>query len=265
MVKSVYFSFMKKAFQQKYIYRSDSYIYIFTSLLSFFVQISIWFALYSGKESVNGITLPDMMNYVIINLIVSSFTRSNMGNRLATKVSDGSIEADFVRPVNFKYYFIFEQIGENLFYTVFGTIPICIIAALFLQFKFSIDVIKLLLFFISLFNGIILIYFINYTFGLLSFWFKTALYATWYIRACFDLFGGTFVPLWFYPSFLLKISSYLPFRLISFEPISIYLGKYTNAESLQIILLQLFWIVVFLLIEKVIWARAQKIITIQGG
>lgn len=262
---SMYLEFLKKSFRQRYIYRANSYIFIFSSIFSLFVKVSVWSALIGTGNTVQGISYGDMVSYVIINTLLLSLVYSSIGQKLAAKVQDGSIANDFLRPVNLKYSLIFEQFGSNIFSTIFGTLPVCIISIIFLQFKLPSNPINFLLFLISMINGIALIFYINYTLGLLSFWFKSSFYIDWFQRAFFQLFGGTFVPLWFYPEALYAVSKILPFRLISFEPISIYLGKLNTSESINIILLQLIWIIVLVAIEKLLWIKAQKVVTVQGG
>ena len=44
----------------------------------------------------------------------------------------------------------------------------------------------------------------------------------------FTLFSGLSIPLWFYPQWLEKFCGYLPFRLTVYEPVCIWLGRYTH-------------------------------------
>lgn len=261
---SVYIEFIKKSFQQRYTYKVNTYIYLLGSLITLLIQINVWYALL-GERSVKGITFDDMINFVIINMIVRSLTYSSIANRLAEKIQNGLIAIDFIRPINLKYYLISEEIGRNCFNAIFNSIPVCMVAIVFFKFQLPVSTMGLILFIISILNGMSLILFLNYVLGLLCFWFKTAFSINWFLNACTALFSGFVVPLWFYPEWLLNISKVLPFRLISFEPISIYLGKLSVAESVKVIIIQYIWIIILLILEKVIWKKAQRIITVQGG
>lgn len=229
------------------------------------MQISIWYALLGSDRSVKGISFPDMVNFVIINLIVNSLVRASMADSIAARIRDGSIAIDFIRPVSLKRFLIAENLGGNLFMTVFNTLPVCAVSVLFLGFRLPSASVNLILFIVSLILGIILSYSINYMLGLLVFWFKTGFHIRWILGACTDLFAGSIVPLWFYPDFFYKLAMVMPFRLISFEPISIYLGKVSAMQALNTILLQLMWIVGLTVLEKIIWSKAQQVVTVQGG
>lgn len=264
-ISSVYFEVIKKNFQTCSIYKANSLMYIFTGLLELLVQTSIWYALLGASGTVKGISFSDMVNFVIINLIVNSLVRTSIADSLAEKIRDGSIAIDFIRPINLKWYLISESLGRNIFNTLFSKLPVCVVAVVFLGFKLPSSSAHLVLFLISLLLGIFLSYSINYVLGLFVFWFKTGFHIRWILGAFTDLFAGSIIPLWFYPDLLYNLSKILPFRLISFEPVSIYLGKVSATEAVYTVILQLVWIGGLLLLEKFIWAKAQQAVTVQGG
>ncbi|MFB9755208.1 ABC transporter permease [Paenibacillus hodogayensis] len=265
ILKNVYVSFAEKSFRQRFVYRANSYFYIISSILRLSILISLWTALLGEGQVVKGTTLEDMTAFVVINMVVLSMTRSNIGNKLAQRFEDGTIATDFIRPVSLKYYLISEQMGENLYSAVFHIIPVCVISVLFLQFRWPDEPWQWAMFALTLLFGMWLVYQIHYVVGLLVFWLKTSMYTNWMLSALMELFAGSVVPLWFYPDLLYKLAMLLPFRFISFEPLAIFLGKTTLAASVQVAAMQLVWIFVLLLLEKAVWRQVQKKVIIQGG
>jgi ABC-2 type transport system permease protein len=73
------------------------------------------------------------------------------------------------------------------------------------------------------------------------------------------------LPLWFYPDWLLAICNVLPFMYAIFGPMEIYLGRVNVADSGFIIAMQLLWIVLLFGLERLVWARAQYKLVVQGG
>ena len=261
----VYLQFASKAFRQRFAYRANTWLNMLTAILGLFVQLSIWKALYHNRNVVNGISLLDMMTFVIVGMAVSALTYSRVGNTLANKVVDGSIAGDFIRPVSLKYYLMAEEFGGNCYTMVFSFLPVSIAAMLFVPFRGPQSAAAMVLFLVSLALGILLMHYIHYTLGLLAFWFKRSIYVNWFLGAFFTLFGGQQVPLWFFPEPLHNIAMILPVRFVSFEPLSIYLGQRDISEGLYVLGLQAIWILMFWLLERVIWAKAQRVITVQGG
>ena len=106
---------------------------------------------------------------------------------------------------------------------------------------------------------------IQYIFGLSAFWIVNPWYIRFLTYGLGKLFGGSVIPLWFYPEWLRNISMYLPFRFITYEPIQIYLGHIDATQAWTCIGMQLFWLVIMLVLEAIFWRRASRKIFVQGG
>lgn len=258
--------FATTSFRMHSVYRSNTIILAAGSFLRLFVLLSVWQGLFRGKEEIGGITYDDMMLFVLINLLVGTLTYSRIGSTIGDRVVSGTISTDLIKPVSFKSYIIADQWGENLFRLLFSAVPACAIYFIFMSVpSIAAEPARIALFLISVTCGIVIIYHIHYLLGLTSFWTGNAYYIDWFMKAFYELFAGTFVPLWFYPQWLLQIGAFLPFRLVTFEPIAILAGKTELKEALGILALQAFWILFLLLLERWVWSRAQHKIFVQGG
>ncbi|WP_117161177.1 ABC-2 family transporter protein [Paraliobacillus sp. X-1268] len=261
---SLFSKFLILAFKEKYIYRFDFYISILASILVILVQINVWEALYKGN-SVDSASLKQMITYVLLSSIIFSLTRSEAGNKIGRKVEDGSIISDFTRPVNFRSYLFAEDLGNNFFQVLFISLPAVTIVSIFFGFSWEGDLVTLSIFLLSLVLGVIISFYIKYIIGMFAFWLETSWYIPFFVGAIFELFSGSTIPLWFFPDWLSAISSLLPFRLIFFEPISIFLNKYSYVDSFSIICTQITWLVLLVIFEKILWFNAQKKVVIHGG
>jgi ABC-2 type transport system permease protein len=76
--------------------------------------------------------------------------------------------------------------------------------------------------------------------------------------------SGAVVPMTFFPATIQKIFSYLPFQYTSYSPVQIFLGKYGLMASLQVVLVQVVWIVALLALINVSWKYAMKSFTAVG-
>jgi len=261
----LYLDFATKAFRQRLAYRTDVLMGVARSFLILFVQVSVWRALLAARPAANGITMQDMVTYIIVGMMLNSLSRSRIDLRIAQRMEDGSIACDFVRPVNFKYYMMSEDIGENVFSTLFTTLPACLLGMLYWGVRFPENPISFLLFLASVAGGMAVIYYLNYTTGLLLFWFKTAHFLDWFFWSLQNVFSGGTVPLWFYPPALRAVSQAFPWQLISFAPLAIFLEKCTIAEAVRVLFLQAAWFIALVLLERVLWRKAQQKIEVFGG
>ncbi|MBN2535441.1 MAG: ABC-2 family transporter protein [Spirochaetales bacterium] len=247
------------------IYRSNSYLRIFGSIIKLVIQISLWKALLSSGINTHHISFQDLLIYIFINTIILPFTESNMANHLGNKIKDGTIAIDLLRPVSLKLYLFSEELGENLYKTFFNILPICIIFMFITKITIFPGSMYLFLFVISIINGIIISYYINYIIGLTVFWLQEFWYIYFFQVSFFTLFGATAVPLWFYPGVLLQISNILPFKYAIFEPVNIYLEKISFHQSIMVIVVQVVWLIILVVLSFLIWEKAKKKVIIQGG
>lgn len=244
-------------------FRSEIVFGIIGSLLRILIQISIWTALLAGG-SVQNITLSDMVTFTILSFVVGLFTWTDLARVLGRKVKSGTIAIDLVRPINLKLFLVSEDISQHFFTLLSSGIPVVIIATIVWGIQLP-PLPIFLLFLLSLILAIWLMYSLDYTMGVLVFWITNDQYLSFMKGSLMTIFSGSLIPLWFYPDWLLRIGFFLPYRLIVFEPISIFLGHISWDEALNIIFMQLLWIAILYAAEKVLWHKAQKHVFVQGG
>ena len=261
---SVYLETFKQAFLEEYIYKANTLVKILRNVLSVFILFSIWKNLFR-TNSISNMDVSDMMLYVILSLFIQNLVNSRAANILIEKIRDGSIIINFIRPVRLDMSLFFNQLGTNTFNTLFSTLPVCLTALLFIPTNKDITFVQCFFFLLSSVMGIFLMFLIQYNFALCVFWLKTGVFINTLSGLLFQLFGGTMIPLWFYPDALVKASGLLPFRLVVFEPIAIFMGKTAPSQIPGVLASQFIWIGLLVLLKNIVWARAQKVITVQGG
>ena len=84
-------------------------------------------------------------------------------------------------------------------------------------------------------------------------------------RAILNIFSGMIAPITLFPGFLQKIAHILPFKDCVYTPINIYFGELSNLEIVQVIEKQCLWILILYTIAKIVFHKAIKNITVNGG
>ena len=233
--------------------------------IAMFIQVSVWQVLFASYSPDNGITVQDMVTYVILGMLISALTRSFIDYRIAERVQDGSIALDFIRPVNFKYYTIFEDLGNSGLLSFITMLPACVFGVLYWGLCLPEQPMTYVYFGVTLMGGVLVIIHLNYTLGLLAFWFKTSYHVDWLYGAMRMVFSGAFVPLWFYPPVLRSMSEAFPWQLASFAPLAIFLEKSPPSAAINTIVLQIVWLIVLFGMERLLWRKAQEKIEVYGG
>lgn len=264
----VYFEIVKNTFNSNTAYRANLFFFLLGRLIALFAMVSVWSAIFYNTAKTNSsagdISLRDMITYVIISTGISIIINNNVAGDIGSKIRSGEIAMDLIKPINLKACLLCQTLGNNAVKLMFQLIPFLLMGIL----AFGLECPKwdfFVIFLISLVNGLIINFFLAYITGIIGFWYLSVGHINRLLSDISTLLSGYIVPLWFFPKSLLIISDFLPFKLMYFSPITIYLGKISYWESIAILIQQYLWIVILLVIEKVMWIRGVKKLVIQGG
>ncbi len=183
-----------------------------STVLSFGIQICLWRALL-GTELCEGNSFYDMILYVLINLFVSTLTRANVSTTIENAILDGSISTELLKPISYKYYLLSNIFGKNSYNLITRVLPVAVIGVILLLIgnQTKLSFLSAVLFWVAVTLGILIMFEITYLFGLLAFKIQRCWYLRFYVDAFTKFFGGTTVPLWFYPAFFAKSQLFFAF------------------------------------------------------
>ncbi|MBN2443648.1 MAG: ABC-2 family transporter protein [Spirochaetales bacterium] len=265
---SVYFEFFKIAFKNTFAYRVDAYMGILARILSMFIAISLWQALYQNSSivisRVGFVSIKEMITYSIISTALFIIIENNVIFKLDDKIRTGAIATDLIRPLSFMKLILADFIGNNMANLIIQFIPVLLFANLLFALNFP-SLINVILFLAAVVNAVIINFLISYIVGLLSFWWFQIWPMEMFIRSIKRILSGALIPIWFFPGFLQYITNILPFKYIYYIPLSIYLNKFDLKESSINILYQILWIAALLITERIMWKMSVKKLVIQGG
>ena len=106
---------------------------------------------------------------------------------------------------------------------------------------------------------------ISYIFGVLCFYTSSGWGLNSLKVTLISFFSGTLLPLAFFPAGLREVLGWMPFAGMSQNPVLILMMKYDLAASLRCVALSIAWIVVLELFAKLLFSRAVRKVTVQGG
>lgn len=260
----LYLEFAKKSFLKNLVYRTDYIIGVVNTLITIFVYVAIWKALYSNATELNGISFSMVATNFILSLAISSaFVVDDF--MIARKVRRGEITTDLLKPINFNMYILSYNLGNVGFKLLMNFIPALLISSLFIDLLPPFSAAAFGYSIISVILGFFVLYCISYIIGLLSFWLYNIWSISTIVNVTISILSGTMIPLWFMPEKLINIIKVTPFDSIYFIPISIYLGKIGTNEVFGSIAKQLVWIAALAFVGHLLWKSAIKKLVLQGG
>jgi len=254
--------------QNTLVYRMNFLFRSSFSLIPLFATISLWRAIYSGRETdVAGYTLAQMISYYLVVTIVDSLTAVNEDDwQIAADIKDGNISQFLLKPIDYLTYRLCLYGAGRLVFTACALVPVGLFIVFHRHyFVLPPDMAAFACFVVSLVLTGLLQFFISYTMALLAFWvlevstFIFILYSFEYIA------GGHLFPLDILPSAVVKALHFTPFPYQLFFPVNVYLGRATGAALWSGLFIQFCWVVAAYLAARFVWARGVRHYGAVGG
>lgn len=266
----MYIPFLRAGIQSSLAYRANFIFVTFGNLLVCFVSFFLWKATFSSSNRADflGFSLANMVVYIFVSFFTSTVVDSWAGWNLGAEIKSGDISMRIIKPVNFIQTFLFHELGEKALTRFVLFIPVIIGIELYRSFITGIVQFSISLFFLYIFSlllAALLNFYINICYGFIAFFIKNLWGSQMMKNAIIAFMSGAIIPIAFFPKQIQSVFTILPFSSVNYTPIMIYIGMYNCNQIIIRLLLQIFWLFVFVCLSKVIWKYAIKRLCVQGG
>ncbi|NHN31051.1 ABC transporter permease [Paenibacillus agricola] len=256
------------AVRQRMQYRFDFIMTLISTLIFCTLFFMLWKAIY--QYSTNTV-MPwqELITYVMVGQAIN-FARWSPAERapvyeVASRVRSGDIALDLIRPVDFQLQRFMEAFGYFVVEMLWVNIPAMLLLILVLGISPPADVYAALGFGVSLVIGFLVAFSLNSIVMMVSFLTTNTFGVQVAKKALVDIFAGTLIPFQFYPAAMQKVLEYLPFQAMAYIPLSIYTGRLSGWTMMVSLLEQLGWALVMIVLSRLLWMKASKHMTINGG
>jgi ABC-2 type transport system permease protein len=203
-------------------YRSHMLLSLLVGPAFFLTQVFIWRAVFAGRERLGGFTLGELLRYYgaasVIYYLVMDFADWN----LQMLVRTGKFVTYALRPMSHRTFALGQKLGHRALGFALEFVPLWLIFALVFRIPLAPAAPGWTL--ISVALGFVMMLLVNYSVGLLAFWLTRTDGGRALFRLCRDLLAGTLIPLSFFPGAIQKAMLLLPFQLITYVPVRVFLG-----------------------------------------
>lgn len=266
-----YLPFTKAQIQQFVNYRAHAVVWVFMEFMLILLQYFIWKAIYNNSptETINGYTFTKMITYVLLIRVVASLTFVMPSDYISDDVRTGAIAMQLIKPINYQLQLLFKSIGEVFNSFVFFVIPLSvtlIISSFFIDLNIVLSVPVIVGFIISIFFAFTIRFLIGYLFGLIIFLTINSFGIFQLRQAIESIFSGAIIPIIFFPVWLYKIASFLPFMQGLYVPVRIFMGDYQSThDMINALLFQGMWIVILYVLGLIVWKKVIHRLVVLGG
>jgi ABC-2 type transport system permease protein len=258
-----YLEFAKKAFARESTYRFEVLTEIGSVLIRVYIMRSLWTALYAQNAAPDNIPLPAMITYSTVALLMSLILEVDGTRMIRTRLREGTIATDFMKPISVPAYFFADGLGQTAFHALL-IVPALCFALLFVHIQ--VPPLGACVAFVPAFAlGYLVNFFLNFIMNSIAFWTLETFSIQLMVRWASDLLSGLVLPLTFFPGVAGRIVAALPFASIYWTPLRIYIGELPPSGYGEALATQALWVLAFAALGAVIWRAGSRRIVIQGG
>ena len=249
--------------------RSENSLRLFFEILSmsfrYFLLIAIYYYLFEFKgEIINGQTLQIVSWSIFFYFAFLMINFRYLSRTIMQEVKSGKIEILLSKPMNYLNYKFFESFGSKLIPFLINFILLSTVLFFIFGIPESMQSVFFVSTFLITFAFCLLLNFLIYAIvGMLAFWIEDTSSILWIVDKFIMVLGGSFLPVAFFPPLMQSIANYSPFGASMFITQTVY--NYWALDYLKLISMQIFWVVILSVILFVIFKRAMKSVSVNGG
>lgn len=179
-----YLLFSLKSFSVQLSYRAEVWLRLLGNVLGIFIQIAIWKAvMYSGQT--NGISFEQMITYTILNSFLSIMLLTDVYTKVGKRLKSGDIAIDFIKPLRYPFFLLFDRLGTSLYQLMFIAIPTLVAACLLFGIQQPASSAHFIAFLAASLIALLVSFLLGYLIALIAFWFLTLFSLEWMLGGYF--------------------------------------------------------------------------------
>ncbi|MFH1280267.1 MAG: ABC-2 family transporter protein [Candidatus Beckwithbacteria bacterium] len=262
-----FFSYFSIALSDAFAYKAAGFIWMLNDIGPAIVGLIFWKAAFNSSVNIGGYTLQSMIFYYLGIMLVNTLVATHPQYDLSDQIRSGNFSKYLTKPINITTSKIAGSIAWRVIRFIY-LLPVILLINIYLYKSnqgFSYLNLNIIFLTLSLIMAFLLNFFIKMSLGLATFWFTEAGWLFFTYRIINTFLSGELIPLDLFPQSVFNLISYLPFKYMLFFPLSIALNKQSYLNTVQGLLIQLFWCLVFYLIYKLVLKKGIKVYEAYGN
>ncbi len=265
----IFYALLKLNFKALLQYKKTFVVSLLIDPILLSITIMSFIAIYEYNKTIKivGYSLSQMIWYFASVTLIWHCIWNSTDENLGKKILSGDLTVDLLKPIPIISLELSNALGARIIAFLIEFIPCSIIFCLFFSPDF-ISFFSILKFLTAVILAFFLNFILNFLIGLTAFVIKSNQSLRSIKTILISLASGVFIPLEFFPGWFKDIISILPFQYLFYWPIQLLLNndKVVGLMSfIRIIGFQIFWIIFFFIIYKILWKFAIRKYCAAGG
>jgi ABC-2 type transport system permease protein len=266
---ATWWTILRIALAERLVYRGDFALGTLMRFLPIVTQIFLWFAVFQarGDHPVAGYNYEDFVAYYLLTMLARAFSSMpGLASGIAAQVRSGEIKKFLVQPVDFLGFLLLGRVAHKLAYYTVAALPFALVFYLCRQyFPGWPDATTLATGILSLVLCFLLGFFLEASMGLVGFWWLEVS-SLLFVYMLFSFFlSGHMFPLDMLPQPWHDLVELTPLMYLAYFPAAVLLGKIQGQELAIGLGVEAVWVVVFMVLSRVLYARGTRRYSAFGG
>ena len=271
-----WWTILRICIEERLVYRGDFALGTLMRFLPIVTQIFFWGAIFAaaGKSKLAGYSQNEFIAYFLLTMITRAFSSMpGLASGVAREVREGTIKKYLIQPIDLVGFLLLSRIAHKLVYYVVALLPFALVFYLCRgYFSGWPDATTMAAYFASLLIAFLLGFFLECAIGMISFWFlevSSLLFV--YMLFNFILSGHMFplevleqIPQPWGPM-IHGFVDLLPLKYLAYFPSAVFLKKVEGPKLVEGLLMQFAWLLFFIIVCRVAYARGVKRYSGFGG
>jgi ABC-2 type transport system permease protein len=246
-------------------YRAAAIAGLFTQLFWGLIYTMVLSAFYREGSQYVSISLETAITFVWINQAFWLLVPWNVDKQVEAQISSGQIAYELIRPLDLYWLWLWRCLAIRTIPTIMRSLPIFVIAGLFLGLQAPVSWQALCCFIGSVCFSTFLSASITTLVLISLFWTLSGEGILRLLPPIAVFLSGLVVPLPLFPDWLQPFMLVQPFRAIVDIPCRLYIGIIDAGAFGYYAAIQIGWTLFFITLGKMLMHRAMKKVVIQGG
>ena len=256
-----YLTVFNLSFQNEFVYRLNFVLWRVRNVIRILMVYFLWHTVFSQNTNAFGFTREQMMTYVFLVLITSTFIMAAPSNdNIGSEIANGDLSNFLVKPVGYLRYWLTRDWSSkllNMFFVVFE------IGFLWAWLRPNLYWPPSLFYFVMALAMLIvaaLIYFVLTKIAIsTAFWFPENTWGTMFLVLVFmEVLSGVIFPLSVLSQTTFNLLQLTPFPYLVYFPVSIWLGNLDIQTVWRVFGQSLIYLLVLLLVLQKVWTKGLK-------
>ncbi len=234
-------------------------------VIALIIFVYFWRAVYAERSVIAGLDLNQTLSYIILAQIFTPVVHApSTISRFGHLMREGLMAIELLRPLDFQGASYVTNLAEVAL-SLLLHLPLALIGWLLFRYTVPLDPLIWLAFLVTLVLGNAALFFFDWIIACASFY-STESWGLGVLRfGIGTFFSGALVPLVMMPPWLQGLAATLPFAQALYVPVSLLSGITSLADMPRIWLIQLAYLLVLGLLSRLVFSRAVRQVTVQGG